>query len=324
MRYRRMRQGRALVKKTLGLAFRFIPKVRRAVEQGLTVFTFHEVTDHPSRFAEEYGLAVSIDTFRRQIDWIQSNFNVVRPGNVLVGGPIPGRAAMITFDDGYMGSFINGLRVLEQAGMPAILFLNMQAILEQKPILSAVACFLDRYVAEFAQFSAAAGLSRPFHLTLTPSLLSTFEKQYGTVDYGAVADYQGPLADLDTVKAWDGKDGVVFGNHLFDHWNAAALSLAELEEQYKKNEAALLLLKNRVNLFAFTNGQPDTCFSDRDVTLLKRLGAGKLFSAAGGVNRDPGSKYLLGRLGLAGSDNDEDYFWFRLGRAVFDDRALAY
>ncbi len=308
--------SRSLLKEILGFSFKYIPQVHHALEESLTVFTFHDVSDRPSRFAEEYGLAVSIGTFYRQVRWIQANFTVIHPASILDGRPISKRAAIITFDDGFMGSFANGLTILEELGAPSILFLNMQAILERKPILSATACFLDRYVPEFVEFSRSVGLSRPFHLTLTPHLLSAFENRYGSVDYNAVIDYQGPFADLKAVKAWDGKNFVAFGNHLFDHWNVAALSLNELEEQYKRNEAALSLLQNRVNLFAFTNGQPGTCFSSRDVAFLSQLGAGRVFSASDGVNRDPSNSYLLGRLSLNESDKDENHCWFRVGRAV--------
>jgi peptidoglycan/xylan/chitin deacetylase (PgdA/CDA1 family) len=274
------------------------------------------VSDHPSRFAKEYGLAVSRETFRHQVSWIRSHFDIIHPAAVLSETPLPERAAIISFDDGFLSSFENGLPILAKLGVPSIVFLNMQAILEKKPILSAVACFLNRYVPEFFYFSKSVGLLPPYHLTLSPSILDSFQKDYGSVDKDAVLDYQGKFADLRTVKDWNDKDLVVYGNHLFDHWNASALSIEEFEEQYTKNEIALSQLANSINLFSFTNGQPGTCFSDREVDLLKKLGAGKLFSAAGGINRDV-SNYLLGRITLGENDKDEDHLWFRIGRAVF-------
>ena len=288
------------------------------MKHGLTVFVFHDVSDQPSRFAEEYGLAVSKKAFHRQVSWIQSNFDVIHPTDVLNETYVAQRAALISFDDGFLGSFENGLAILEKLEVPSVVFLNMQAILEQKPILSAIACFLNQYVPEFSDFMKSVGLSSSFHLTLNPLILNSFEKYYGPVDKDAVLDYQGQFADLRLVKAWNDKDVVVYGNHLFDHWNAPALSTEEFKEQYKKNEVALSQLKNSVNLFSFTNGQPGTCFSDREVDLLKQLGAGKVFSAAGGVNRDA-SKYLLGRMSLGEGDKDEDHLWFRIGRAVLND-----
>lgn len=310
-----MTLSRNVIKKTLGFSIGCIPQLQRALKRGLSVFVFHEVSDHPSRFAEQFGLAVSIETFSRQIHWIKSNFNVMRPADLLNEKRIPKYAAIVSFDDGFLGSFENGLPILERMEVPSVLFLNMQAILEKKPLLSATACYLNRYIPEFSDFSKATGLSPPFHLTLSPSILKAFESYYGAINQDAVLDYQGPFADLNVVKKWDGKDLVFFGNHLFDHWNATALSLEEFEEQYTKNEVALTQLKNRVNLFAFTNGQPETCFSNRDIACLNQLGAGKAFSASGGINRDPDDNYLLERMSLTEGDGDEDRLWFRMLRA---------
>ena len=130
---------RSVFKKTLGISFSFMPQVRRAMKKGLTVFMFHEVSDQPSRFAEEYGLAVSIKTFRRQMTWIKSKFDIIHPVDVLTGTPLPKRAAIISFDDGFLSSFENGLAILEKLRVPSVVFLNMRAILDQKPIISAVA-----------------------------------------------------------------------------------------------------------------------------------------------------------------------------------------
>jgi len=310
--------ARAALKKPLGISFRFIPQVKRAMKQGLTVFAFHEVTNQPSQFSKEYGLAVSTQTFKRQMSWIQNNFNIIHPIDILYDTPLPEGVAIISFDDGFLSTFQNGLPILEKLGVPAIVFLNMQAILEQRPILSAIACYLNRYVPEFSDFMKSVGIPSPFHLTLNPSLLTSFEKYYGPIDKDAVLEYQGQFANLRILKAWNDKDIVVYGNHLFDHWNASALSIEEFEEQYKKNEIALSQFKNSVNLFSFTNGQPGTGFSGREVDLLEQLGAGKVFFSAGGVNRDA-RKYLLGRMGLSEGEKDEDHLWFRIGRAVLND-----
>ncbi|NDH68722.1 MAG: hypothetical protein EBY22_12625 [Gammaproteobacteria bacterium] len=128
------------------------------------------------------------------------------------------------------------------------------------------------------------------------------------------------MVDLKTLMKWDAKQLVCYGNHLFEHWNAAALTAAEFEKQYLDNEAALSGLASKVNLFAFTNGRPQICFTLREVELLKGMGAGKIFSTAGGVNQDKG-KFLQGRVALCEADNDAARLWFRVGRAVIQHQA---
>ncbi len=303
---------RLILKKPIGIFSKFNPIFRLTINHGITVFVYHDVTDNPSQFAVDYDLSISKAQFKHQIQWISNNFNVIHPGDILLDKSLPQRAAVISFDDGFLGSFENGLAILKEFGIPSVFFLNMHAILEQKPILSAVACYLERYVPEFYYFARSRGISTPFHITISPSILRDYESYYGPLDRDEIINYQGSFANLDVVKKWNNKDLVVYGNHLFEHWNAPVLTLVEFEEQYKKNEMALSKIINSVNLFSFTNGQPGTCFSRREVDLLSHLGAGKIFSTVVGVNRHR-NNFILGRIGLNGNDHTENDFWYRIG-----------
>jgi peptidoglycan/xylan/chitin deacetylase (PgdA/CDA1 family) len=311
---------RDAAKRTLGGAFSLLPQALRVGRNVLAVFAFHDVSDTPSPFSEEYGLAVSPGTFRRQVSWIREAFDIIHPDDLLGDAPLPARAALITFDDGFAGSFENGLPILKALGVPCVFFLNMRAILERKAILSARACFLAQCVPEFLDFSKTVGLSPPFHVTLTPSMLHSFESSHGPIDEEAVLEYQGKFADPDTIKAWSERELVVYGNHLYDHWNSSSLSREEFEEQHGKNERALSGLANPVNLFSFPNGRPGICFSGREVAFLRSLGTGRVFSAAQIVNADPG-EFLLGRISLSERDWSRSHFWFRVGQGVVNDLA---
>jgi hypothetical protein len=312
---------RVMLKRTFGYIVRCLPHVQCSIDNGLTVFAFHDVSDSPSRFTEQNGLYVSNETFDRQIRWIKANFEVIHPSAILSGAKLPKRAAVITFDDGYRGTFENGLPILERLGVPSLIFLNMQPILLGSPILSAIACFLEGSAPAFATFCKLAGLEPPFHLSLNPRVLEDYKREHGDIDMLAVGKFQGDLVNLETLRRWDGHPLVCYGNHLFEHWNATALSPGELKRQYLLNEAELSSFSAKVNLFAFTNGQPDTCFSKRDVKLLQSLGAGRVFSTVGGINQDQ-EEFLLGRVALYESDNTVAGLWFRIGRAVFDDRRI--
>ncbi|MFC4313379.1 polysaccharide deacetylase family protein [Steroidobacter flavus] len=313
-----MRFLKSGLKKAVGGAVRRLPALRRSMTQGLNVFLFHDVTDEPSPFNAQYALAVSRATFRRQAAWIRDNFEVIHPARLFDQSVLPPRAALITFDDGFLGTFENGLEILRDMQLPSVVFVNMRAVLEQTPILSVVACYLNQHVPEFAGFADSVGLRRPYHLTLTPKLLAEFEQRSGALDRAAVLDYQGQFADLQTMRKWSDARWVLYGSHLFDHWNVRALDSVEFQHHYQSNERALAQFDNRANLFAFPNGQPVSCFSDSDVEQLRQLGAGRVFSARGGVNRDS-TQYLLSRCGLGEQDADEDGIWFRMGRAAAED-----
>ena len=307
---------RNFAKSFLGFVFSKTLAAGRVARSDLTVFAFHDVSDQPSQFAKKYGLCISLDTFRLQCQWIKLHFNVIHPADLVSGIDLPKNAAMISFDDGFVGSFENGLVILEQLNLPSVLFLNMASIINKTPIISAVACYLDQSVPAFSTYAKRIGLRPPFHLTLHPSALSQFQDEYGLIDLDLVTQYQGRFADLDLVKKWDARPLVCYGNHLYEHWNSVALSKEEFKEQYKKNETALQNLSNYVNLFAFTNGQPHTCFTEENVSILKLLGAGGVFSCFGGVNLNYKADFLLGRISLGPDDNSSSRLSFRIARAL--------
>lgn len=305
-----------VVKKALGYFPGKSLALRTMLSSGLTAFAFHDVTDRPSRFCQEHDLAVSQNVFRRQISWIAENYEVVHPRTLLDGAVLPSRAAVLTFDDGHIGTFMYGLPILQVMQLPCVVFLNMRAVMEGTPIMSAVACYLEKYDPRFGDFARSMALSRPFHLTVSPRIMSTFIDQYGPIDMNAVLDYQGQFADMSLVRRWDDADFVVYGNHLFEHWNAPALVIEDFQREYSANEEALSHLTNSINLFAFTNGQPGTCFSTRETQALRRYGAARIFSAVGGVNRDS-AQFLLGRLSFNQNDVTDSDLWFQITRARF-------
>lgn len=303
------------VKRTLGIVTRPISQYYLDRTNGLTAFVFHDVTDYPSSFALQYGLYTSADTFQRQVSWISRNFNVIHPFELIEKTSLPPRAALITFDDGFLGSFENGLDILVKYRLPSVMFLNMRAILESRPILSAIACYLDRYVPEFTKFANSIGIRRPFHLTLKPSHLALFENQFGKIDLQAVSYYQGRFVNLEILQKWIKSNVVVYGNHLFDHWNSTSLSLNEFDNEYKMNQNSLFQFDNWINLFAFTNGQPVSCFSDSYIERVNQLGSWKAFSSSGSINNNSVA-FLLDRLSFTESDDNEDYLWFRIGQGI--------
>ena len=307
---------RNITRNSLGFVFSKLPRTVKGTSRSLTVFSFHDISDTPSKFTEKHGLCVSLNTFQFQCQWIKSNFNVVHPVDLVSGTELPLNAAMISFDDGFLGSFENGLSILEKLNLPSILFLNMGSISKKTPLISAVACYLEQSNPSFLDYAKKIGLRQPFHLTLSPSILSKFQDEYGCIDFNSVTQYQGHFADLEIVKKWDLKPLVCYGNHLYEHWNAIPLSEDEFEDQYEKNEKALKKLRSWVRLFAFTNGQPHTCFTGKNVNFLKEKGTAKAFSNFKGVNRNYKTDFLLGRVSFGPNDDNSSRLWFRVARAV--------
>lgn len=88
----------------------------------LRVFMYHKVSTGKKDF-----LTVDSEDFRKQMAFIKSRFNVVRLSQVLEamkhGERLPRRAALITFDDGYMNNFELAYPILKSLELPFTVFL---------------------------------------------------------------------------------------------------------------------------------------------------------------------------------------------------------
>jgi len=299
-------------KSLIGGFFRFNPFFRIGLKRKLTIFVFHEISNKQSKFLFQNNIAHTTETFTNHINWIKKNFNVVSPELLTQNKTFPDYSAIITFDDGYLGTFENGLNILEKNKIPAIVFINSKPLREGKPNVAAIANYLEKDN-EFLRFAKKEGLESPFHLSISPKLLKKFMKSQDSFKIQKDAySYQGEIASIETLLKWENSNLFFYGNHLYDHWNANALSSDEFKIEYQKNEEFLSQFKNYLNLFAFTNGKPGTCFTQKHVDMLKNLSAEKVFSSSNGINSDL-SGYLFGRLCTFDSDKSENNLWFRLG-----------
>ena len=132
---------RSIVKYGLGVFQAYAgPACRHAKRRDL--FRHHEVNDRLSAFARDYGLAISKQGFDAQVRWIKQNFNIIHPSAILEAAPLPDNAALISFDDGFEGAFLNGVDVLERHDVPSINFLNMDPLRVGRPMVSALCLYL--------------------------------------------------------------------------------------------------------------------------------------------------------------------------------------
>ncbi len=97
---------------------------------------YHYVRDlDHSRFPAIKGL--SLERFRRQLDYIQSHYTPISIENVLgamqTGGEdLPPNPILLTFDDGYSDHFANVFPLLDARGIQGCFYPPAQAVLEHK------------------------------------------------------------------------------------------------------------------------------------------------------------------------------------------------
>ena len=93
----------------------------RIINNNFYTFCFHEITNSPSDFQRENDLHVTPVVFEKQIQFLKKIFR----NNKL---KILDQNFLITFDDGYHNSFIEGLDILSKQEIKPIYFLNMNTI----------------------------------------------------------------------------------------------------------------------------------------------------------------------------------------------------
>jgi peptidoglycan/xylan/chitin deacetylase (PgdA/CDA1 family) len=302
-------------KESIGYLYKHIGSLKN--KNSLVVFCYHEITDNPSKFQINNCLYTSTNTFRLQIDWIKNNFEIINPRNYfdktkscIICKP----QAMITFDDGYYGTFENGIKILLDKSIPSLIFLNMRNIKESTPLVSATCLYFeDKESKENEEYEEKkvnrineinkrsyqplfSSMKKPFHLNINPKEYLTLEPEIKKNESN-ILEYQGSFANIELLKKYDGSDLVSYGNHLFEHFNAIALSKDELYKNYKDNVIELKKFNSYLNMFAYTNGRHGTCWNDSTSNLIKEFGALKIFSADGKINSNP-TCYVVDRIAL--------------------------
>ena len=294
-----MSRARLAITKTLGaaaVATNFRPP---SEQDGLTVFLFHNVATEEHGFEALHRLCTSPTTFRSQVEWIVNRYTTIHPDVLYDLGPLPRRAALITFDDGFDGVFRLALPVLDSLGVPAVVFLNMGVVSGELNVAAEIT-YLDGLTPFPPLLTESAGAQAA--LRVTPAQLQK-ARELHTNDYdlhsASVSRFQGCYAGPDVIERWDGHELFRFGSHLWNHWPSACLTDAEFTDQFTRNANALGRLRSALPWLAATNGRISL---DR-VRLALELGAGRVFTGAGLPNRDP-NVAVLHRIDLTGRSAD--------------------
>lgn len=87
------------------------------IDRPIIILVYHRVTDLPT---DPEMIAVSPENFRRQMEFLQQNFRIVRFEEDWSKLREP--AVALTFDDGYADNFLEALPILEDLEVPATIF----------------------------------------------------------------------------------------------------------------------------------------------------------------------------------------------------------
>ena len=133
-------------------------------DRSLRVLMYHKVNDVP-----ENPLSMPVSVFDEQMDLLRVlGYTVIDLQAVLdyyvEGRPLPPKAVLITFDDGYHDNLDNAARVLRTYGYPAVLFVPVGYLDDRQPLPHEER--LGRPVRAFSYVKGSEADYRPVHLSL--------------------------------------------------------------------------------------------------------------------------------------------------------------
>ena len=117
-----------------------ITRVRHALARDLLILAYHRVRDVADDDAFEFDLdlvSASCAQFRAQMTLLRERFNPVRFADLAAaatgGPPLPPRAVIVTFDDGYDDNYHCAFPILRELGVPAMFFVSTGHIESGRP-----------------------------------------------------------------------------------------------------------------------------------------------------------------------------------------------
>jgi hypothetical protein len=299
------------LKSVIGSCYRFLHDVNN---KNLTVFLFHEITNSPSDFQREFKLYHNIQDFIKIINWIDKKYNIISPNNIK--NVKIKKKAIITFDDGFKGSFIHGVPYLIKKKIPSIHFINLRPILKKKPNLVSFVNYMKNNDSSFGDYVKKHGISTDVHLRITPLLLNRYIKQnYKVINFQDILSYQGKLIDRKIIKKYIKNNLVYFGNHLYEHWNSKKLNINYFKKYfYKNNKLFKKNFKKKLDFFAFPHGIPLESFTNKQKNFIIKENKISFYSSSGD-NFDIGK--LLNRVCVSRYYIENNIIYYLFLRNIF-------
>jgi peptidoglycan/xylan/chitin deacetylase (PgdA/CDA1 family) len=278
----------------------------------LTILVYHRVNDERDPFFP----ATPVDVFAGQMAYLASRFNVCRLDDALEGlraGRLPGRALVITFDDGYRDNYLNAFPVLARLGLPATILLATGVIGSDRVL------WHDRVFAAFRETRREAlegfvpdGGRLPLgtlaerlaaqrevlrHLWRVPDDRRTAEidrlvERLGTADRTSIP---GLMLSWDEVRVMHA-GGIGFGAHTVSHPVLSMVPRARAVEEIRHSKETIeCVLGAPVRAFAYPVGRRGD-FTDETKQFLRETGYACALSTLPGVNGSEQDPFELRRL----------------------------
>ncbi|MDL1864155.1 polysaccharide deacetylase family protein [Betaproteobacteria bacterium PRO5] len=274
----------------------------------LSIVIYHRVLAEPDLLTGEGGIA----QFERGLSYLTNNFNILplsEAVNKLRSGTLPGRAACITFDDGYADNAEIALPILQKHGVTATFFIASGFLDGGRMWNDTVIESVRRAKGDTLDLNAI-GLGNHAIATLEQrrETLNLLIDKLKYLPHGARASQ---VDKLSTIIAADLPDnlmmtsaqvrqlhdaGMEIGGHTLTHPILASIDDAAARTEIAEGKAKLeAIIDTPLRLFAYPNGKPGKDYLSAHVRMIKDAGFEAAVSTAWGAARQDSDMFQLPR-----------------------------
>ncbi|MBI1878318.1 MAG: polysaccharide deacetylase family protein [Chloroflexi bacterium] len=273
----------------------------------LTVLAYHRVIDpHPPGFDTfKPNVSATPAAFAAQMDFIRHRFHVVSINELVAWlqdkHPLPLNPALITFDDGYRDNLDYALPVLQERGLPAVIFLATNYIGSASPFFWDLIAYCFHHTSKNEVDLPLAGRQQwrdpSSRAAVMVRWLDSLKKLPDTEKWAAVEKLPQALdvsvsadAFANMHLTWDQvrqmvAAGVDMGAHTQSHPILTRVTLEQARDEVAGSKARIEVEINQpVTAFAYPNGQPSD-FNPALQTMLQQVGIKAAFTLVPGPTR---------------------------------------
>lgn len=294
----------------------------------LTVLNYHRIDDVNRSGFDTFrpNVSASQAEFARQMDFLARNYRIISVADIVAfiktDRALPPRAALITFDDGYIDNYTNAYPILKSRGLPAIIFLTTGYIESDRPFYWDLAAYCFYHTKKEAAELPCVGTQFWSNETTRDrvmyrwieaiKMLPEGEKQLAVTRLPEILGVNIPgRAFANTMISWTharemSDNGIEMGGHTVNHPILTRISLGEaISEIVKSKQRIEDELRKPVSTFAYPNGQLAD-FNMEIAQQVKQAGYESAFSLLSGptryatVARQP---FAIRRIFLSHEDN---------------------
>jgi len=237
-------------------------RLERQPFDGLAVLAYHGVRDDRLARPAMQGAELHVSAARlaehcRVLKEICTPISADRFLEAVIDDrPLPPRAVLLTFDDGYATWLTHALPVLERFDVPAVMFICPE------PVARGIHFWFDAVAAREGQASVDALKRLPY---------DAWRAETARLELPAAAGHPNAPLTIEAVQELARSPLVEIGGHTLTHPILANASSTQQQQEIAGCAHALAAWTGRTpRLFAYPNGRPETDFSPETVSLVRQ------------------------------------------------------